>query len=594
MTASKGRAVIATTKKQSRSPARPKWSIRRFRLGSLVGPASVEVSFPTEGGGVSSIFVPQSDLRHRSKLLDKLADRLPVFPEDIANSDKARFEFVTELVSAYTGPFELVPDRTGFIDANIFSTPSEVIYADGRRQAIPAIANAGGRDITDLRGTPERAQRMLRLAQFSTYLAFALGTALAAALPNYIKLRRDQTGDEHVLLTETAVFNLSGPSGTGKSSAALAALSLAGSPDRGGTLDFSRRGLAEAANASNDLVLVLDDTEKAEDERALVRALKGIVHNVPGGRSKQISRGVDQSKFPQLYWSTFALSSSPRPIPELAVERGWTMTAGDQARLFNIPVPSSSKGGIFDLVKGGTGKKAERSISLIAKLERGYQNHHGHVIPRWVLYLMEQDRSSRVLELITEFKEQVGVENDGWEVRFANKFAYIYAAMAMGIEAGILPWKAELPLRAAKRCYRRARRAVMTTDDRFLEQIRRLSDLLEQKGRVVDCDLKARAPIVLKDRSVAIRYEKKGREKIGILDEALAEFVGSVSAKAAFAAALRAAGLILKGHGHAGTVQERIKTERNGKIRKSIRLWSVDAKKLARLVKNAGQSYKRA
>ena len=66
-------------------------------------------------------------------------------------------------------------------------------------------------------------------------------------------------------------------------------------------------------------------------------------------------------------------------------------------------------------------------------------------------YLMAQDRSLRVLELVSEFKEQVGVENDGWEIRFANKFAYIYAAMVMGIEAGILPWKAELPLRAAGR-----------------------------------------------------------------------------------------------------------------------------------------------
>ena len=41
-------------------------------------------------------------------------------------------------------------------------------------------------------------------------------------------------------------------------------MSLAGSPDRAGTLDFSRRGLAEMASASNDLVLVMDDTEKAE------------------------------------------------------------------------------------------------------------------------------------------------------------------------------------------------------------------------------------------------------------------------------------------------------------------------------------------
>jgi len=123
-------------------------------------------------------------------------------------------------------------------------------------------------------------------------LAFGIGVALAAALPSYIKLRRNQTGEEHSQLTETAVFNLSGRSSSGKTSLSLAALSLAGSPERAGTLDFSRRGLAETASESNDLLLVLDDTEKAEDGSSVfVKTLKSIVHTVPGGRSKRISRG---------------------------------------------------------------------------------------------------------------------------------------------------------------------------------------------------------------------------------------------------------------------------------------------------------------
>jgi hypothetical protein len=48
-------------------------------------------------------------------------------------------------------------------------------------------------------------------------------------------------------------------------------------PDRAGTLDFSKRGLAEMASDSNDLVMVLDDTEKS-DEGTLVKTLKTLVH----------------------------------------------------------------------------------------------------------------------------------------------------------------------------------------------------------------------------------------------------------------------------------------------------------------------------
>src|SRR5438270_203550 len=104
-------------------------------------------------------------------------------------------------------------------------------------------------------------------------------------------------------------------------------MSLAGSPDRAQTLDCSRRALAEMASDSNSLPFVLDDTEKAE-AAALVETLKSIVHMVPGGRSKRISRAVDHTRLPDLRWSTFGLSSSPRSIAELAAEAGWELTQG--------------------------------------------------------------------------------------------------------------------------------------------------------------------------------------------------------------------------------------------------------------------------
>jgi Domain of unknown function (DUF927) len=202
-----------------------------------------------------------------------------------------------------------------------------------------------------------------------------------------VKLCREQDESIPELVRETAVFNLSRKSSSGKSSVCLAAMSLAGSPDRAGTLDFSRRGLAEMASASNDLLLVMDDTEKAE-EGELVKALKAMIHMVPGGRSKIISKSADQ--FPILRWSTFGLASSPRAISTLAKENRWKMSPGDKVRLFDIAVPGPSKGGIFDLVDGPPKVRAKRSVKLIAKLEHGYSNNTGHTIPEWILYLMQK------------------------------------------------------------------------------------------------------------------------------------------------------------------------------------------------------------
>jgi Domain of unknown function (DUF927) len=235
-------------------------------------------------------------------------------------------------------------------------------------------------------------------------------------------------------------FNFSGRSSSGNSSACLAAISLAGSPDRAGSLDLSRRGLAEMASDSNDLAFVLDDTEKGEDgPGALVRTLKSVVHMVPGGRSKLISRGVDQSRFPQLRWSAFALTSSPRPIPQLARENRWSMSPGDKVRLFEISVPGPKEGGIFDRAKGDNAQRAQRSIELIAELQGGYLNHYGHTIPLWVQYLMATDLSKRILQLVDHFVDHVKARGNGWEVRFATKFGLVYAAMQMGTDAGLLP-----------------------------------------------------------------------------------------------------------------------------------------------------------
>ena len=211
-------------------------------------------------------------------------------------------------------------------------------------------------------------------------------------------------------------------------------------------------------------MLVLDDTEKAEDgPGVLVRALKGVIHTVPGGRSKIISRGADQSRFPQLRWSTFGLSSSPRSIAEIAAENRWEMSPGDKVRLFDISVPRPAEGGIFDRIDGTAVVRAKRSIKLIAKLERGYANHHGHIIPQWVLYLMRKDRSKRIVELTDEFIEHVVAGGNGWEKRFALKFGLVYAAMALAVRCGILPWPPVLPLKvklgAIARLAARQRRA---------------------------------------------------------------------------------------------------------------------------------------
>ena len=159
-----------------------------------------------------------------------------------------------------------------------------------------------------------------------------------------MKLLGQEKGDIEPLVPETAVFNFSGESSSGKTSVRLASMSIAGASDRAGTLDFTRRGLAELANDHNDLPFATDDTENVEaGTGVLVGSLKSLVNMLPGGRSKKISKGVDPARFPELRWSTFGLSSSPLPISVLAAKCNWKMSPGHKVRLLDIGVPGPKK-----------------------------------------------------------------------------------------------------------------------------------------------------------------------------------------------------------------------------------------------------------
>jgi hypothetical protein len=65
----------------------------------------------------------------------------------------------------------------------------------------------------------------------------------------------------------------------------------------------------------------------------LRRAIATVTQSLPDGVSKVVSRVARDLGLPRLTWSTFGLSSSPRPIQEIAREEGWMRSLGEQVRL---------------------------------------------------------------------------------------------------------------------------------------------------------------------------------------------------------------------------------------------------------------------
>jgi hypothetical protein len=187
------------------------------------------------------------------------------------------------------------------------------------------------------------------------------------------------------LLPEPAVYNLSGESSSGKSASNRAAAGLSGPPDLLAKWDFSRRGLEELAESHNDLLLVLDDTENhVESGTSLKTALRWANQVIPSGRSKSIAKVAAEAGLPDLTWSTFGLTSSPKPMDVIAEEIGWKRSKGEQARFTDIPVPSVSKAGIFDRLFGTREDRIEQGKRWIARLERGTTQNYGLILPEFI------------------------------------------------------------------------------------------------------------------------------------------------------------------------------------------------------------------
>jgi hypothetical protein len=197
---------------------------------------------------------------------------------------------------------------------------------------------------------------------------------------------------------------------------------------------------------------------------------------------------------------------------------------------------------------------------------------------------MAQDRSAEIMKLVDEFVRHVEAGGHGWEVRFAQKFGVVYAAMKMGIDAGLLPWPKSLPRKVATKCYRRARNAAKTDQERATEGAGKLRKLIEADNRLVDASTRDHADRAIKlgSERIGIKFMKEGRLKYGILDAAMTKILRTKQAKTLFTKRLAKAGILADGHGHAGTVQERLKIMHGGKVIERPRFWVLDAKKFTK------------
>ena len=272
---------------------------------------------------------------------------------------------------------------------------------------------------------------------------------------------------------DTAVFHLTGKSGTGKTTLERAASSVAGSSSRDALLthDGTARGLEEQAQKHNDGLLVITEIARQADTRLKRRRyLEILAHSMTGRRGRERSAVVSKT-LPNVTYSVVVLSSGEQSL-DLAT--GHERQKGEQRRLVEITVPRPEKGGVFDRLYPG-----EWSSDWIQEVEATITANQGVALDPFLQNLVEDydENRRRVRGLVAQFLGRVRASSTGWETDFARKFAWIYAAAMLAAEFGIAPWNTDEPFEAISWLYSRARELCLDAESAADDVVRRLGRL---------------------------------------------------------------------------------------------------------------------
>jgi hypothetical protein len=309
------------------------WKATRL-IDERTGNSCIGIDFPRRQGGFGFEVVDDDLAEQPKRVREILKKRGAAF--DGTKEDQIRF--LGRLMTKVLPEPLMLAMKPGMRGRDGFVLGKRMIgSAKGRYRWKPQSGTYDRGEVGDRRGTREDWNRDVgEVAVYSTTLTFAISLSLACPLPNYVL-----ANSKRRLLSETAVFNLSGESGSGKSSIGRAAAGTFGPPDLIRKWDFTRRGLEEFSESRNDLLGVLDDLEThTEEAGSLKTALRNVNQIITSGQSKLISV---RAELPQLTWTTFGLTTSPEALDKIAEEIGWKRTDGQRVRYPDLPVPGSQK-----------------------------------------------------------------------------------------------------------------------------------------------------------------------------------------------------------------------------------------------------------
>jgi hypothetical protein len=351
-------------------------------------------------------------------------------------------------------------------------------------------------------------------AKHSNYIAFGILTALASPLVRFAGL------------SESAIFNLYGPSSVGKTTVARVAMSTVGSADDIQNWDLKPRALEEIAAQHNDCPLILNGAERLTptEQKQLVSR---IVHMLPDGGGTGRSLAV-RDNLPNVTWRNIVLSTSNPPGREMAGR--WDEQ--DSVRFIDIPVPPVHEGGIFD--RGGTNAvvRAKAANGYLKRIEDGIAANYGVLWPRYIEHLMTSDISSLVRAHVQRYLT-LTAPTPGIEERIAKKFAILFAAGEIAQSAGLLGWHSQRVKNAVRLIHQRSITSRHLPSDRLRSALEEIATARSPLIRDLSKEKALRISVV--GDWIGVRTMHRGVEVLGFRREDVQARYSPATSNAIFA-----------------------------------------------------------
>lgn len=303
-------------------------------------------------------------------------------------------------------------------------------------------------------------------------LVFAVSAAFAAPL---LYLTKDESGG----------FHIAGNSSDGKTSALVAASSVAGPPrdylQRWRTTDNSLEGLAARYC---DALLPLDDLGQSD-----AKTIGQSIYMLSNEQGK--ARMTDQAGMRQTHrWRLLFISTGEIGLADRMGEAGQKPRAGQELRMGEIAADAGAKMGVFENIHG-----SDTPELFARRVVEAANKYYGTALLTWLEKLSTADHSA-IIEQVdaagSKFIEtQLTDKAHGQAKRVARRFALVGAAGELATLFGITGWDKGEAMKAAARCFKDwldGRGGEADQEQRaMLQQVRAF---LEQHGnaRFEDCD----------------------------------------------------------------------------------------------------------